>query len=905
TDRPRPAAQSFRGTVERFLLPPALDRRLQELSRRHGATLFMTLLAAFQVLLHRHTGQEDIALGSPIAGRNRPEIEALAGFFVNTLVMRGDLRGDPAFDALLARVREAALGAYAHQDLPFEALVEELVPERDLSRNPLVQVLLVLQSASVVPRELEPGLAMEVELLDTGTAKFDLSLSLTEQQGGLRTEVNYATDLFDRVTIKRLVGHFERLLSAIVEAPRRRITELPMLAGAERHALLLEWNDTATREEAGGGVHELVARQIARRPAAVAVSHGERVMTYGELGRRADRLARQLRRRVGPDDVVALFLERSPEMLVGMLGVLAAGGAYLPLDPDYPASRLSYMLADAGTWVVLTQEVLRDRLEDALPEPATEVIVLDPSPRPSPLGGRLRKHLLSSPRGEGAPAHAEETPTHPEEGSSHAGGPENLAYVIYTSGSTGKPKGVEIRHSGFTNLVRWYQRLNKLSPDDRVTQVAGPAFDGSVKEFWPILAAGGSLHLPDRETRSLPARLPGWLAREAITLSYLPTPLAEAVLSEEWPEHMALKALHVGGDRLRRRPGDDFPGTVFNLYGPTENTVVTTAGRVRPQASGLPAIGRPIANTTVYVVDRRLRPVPIGVTGELVTGGDGLARGYTRQPALTAERFVCDPWSRQPGARLYRTGDLVRRRPDGRLEFLARIDHQVKIRGYRIELGEIEARFGDHPAVAAVVVTAREEGPSAGNRRLVAYVVRRPEGPEVDAGELRSCVAKDLPDYMVPAAVVFLDSLPRTPSGKVDRKALPEPDRTRPQTDETSVVPRTPLEKVLARIWTEVLAVDRVGLADDFFRLGGHSLLAAQIFARMQAILGEELPLSLIFDASILGGFVTRVEETLNQQESGREVLGFLAQLEELSADEAYHLVEVDEIQAGETGGQG
>ncbi|MCP4656853.1 MAG: AMP-binding protein, partial [bacterium] len=328
----------------------------------------------------------------------------------------------------------------------------------------------------------------------------------------------------------------------------------------------------------------------------------------------------------------------------------------------------------------------------------------------------------------------------------------------------------------------------------------------------------------------------------------------------------------------------------------------------RPQASGLPAIGRPIANTTVYVVDRRLRPVPIGVAGELVTGGDGLARGYTRQPALTAERFVSDPWSRQPGARLYRTGDLVRRRPDGRLEFLARIDHQVKIRGYRIELGEIEAALDDHPAVAAVVVTAREEvqeGPSAGNRRLVAYVVPRPEGPEVDADELRSWVAKDLPDTMVPAAVVFLDSFPRTPNGKVDRTALPEPDRTRPQTEETFVLPRTPLEKVLARIWTEVLTVDRVGLADDFFRLGGHSLLAAQIFARMQAILDEELPWSLIFDASTLGGFVTRVEETLNQQESGREVLGFLAQLEELSADEAYRLVEVEEIQAGETGGQG
>ncbi|MCP4660215.1 MAG: amino acid adenylation domain-containing protein, partial [bacterium] len=839
-DRPRPPVPSHRGATVSRKLPGALAETLRSLGHRQGATLFMTLLAGFLTLLHRYTGQRDLVVGTPVANRGRREIEGLIGLFLNTLVLRVDLTDDPGSDELLSRVREAALGAYAHQDLPFERLVEELRPERDLSRSPLFQVLFAVHRAR--HRELGPDLPIRRVGVENRSAKFDLTLFLTETGSELVAGVSYATDLFDRVTIERLLAHLGRLLAAIVEVPERRLSELPLLARGEEHALLLEWNDTASDDGPGVCVHELIARQVMRRPEAVAVVHDQRVLSYGELGRRAEELEQQLRRLgIGPDDVVALFLERSPELLVGMLGILAAGGAYLPLDPAYPASRLSYMLADAGTWVILTQESLRDRLRD----------VLDPSPRPSPLGGRLWKHLLLSPRGEGAPTHAEDTPTHAEEAPTHPGGPDNLAYVIYTSGSTGKPKGVEIRHSSLTNLVCWYQRLNKLSPDDRVTQIAAPAFDGSVKEFWPVLVAGGSLHIPGEETRISPPALLRWLAREAVTVTYLPTPLAEAVLSEPWPEAMALRALHAGGDRLLRRPADDLGCTVYNLYGPTENTVVTTAGAVPPREPGLPAIGRPITNTAVYVVDRQLRPVPVGVTGELAIRGVGLARGYTRRPALTAERFLPDPFSGEPGRRLYRTGDLVRWRGHGRLEFLGRIDHQVKVRGYRIELGEIEVVLGDHPEVAEAVVMPRRD-------RLVAWVVPA-DGAAPAADELRRFLADKLPETMVPGMFSLLEELPLLPNGKVDRKSLPEPAAGAPR--EGMVAPRGPVEEILAGIWSEVLEIGEVGIDDDFFELGGHSLRATRVMSRASTALGVELPLRLLFEKPTVAAMAVEVEK--------------------------------------------
>ncbi|MCP4656497.1 MAG: amino acid adenylation domain-containing protein, partial [bacterium] len=843
-DRPRPPVASHRGAALSRPLPSALGEPLKSLGRRQGTTLFMTLLAAFFALLHRYTGQRDLLVGTPVANRGRRQIEGLIGLFLNTLVLRGDLAGEPGTDGptyreLLCRVRAAALGAYTHQDVPFERLVEELEPERDLSRSPLFQVMFAVHRAG--DWELAPGVPMREVSVESRDAKFDMTFFVIEKGSEPVAGVRYSTDLFDQVTIERLLAHFERLLAGVAAAPEQRVSELALLGRAEEHALLAEWNDTAIREGEEGCVHELFATQAARRPAAVAVTQGERVLTYGELGRRAAELAGELRRRdVGPEQVVALFVERSPEMLVGMLGILAAGGAYLPLDPGYPASRLSYMVADAGTRVILTQESLRDRLEDALPEPAPVVMALDSVEVAGACRGNLGNgkgkgigngngNGIGNGRGKGI-------------GNGNGATTENLAYVIYTSGSTGRPKGVEIRHSGLTNLVRWHQRTYRVTAADRATQVAGLSFDASVREIWPYMTAGASLHLPDDETRISPPRLVSWLARKSITLSFQPTPLAEALLAEPWPAGTGLRALLTGGDRLHKRPGSSFPAALRNHYGPTENTVVTSAGTVQPQAPRLPTIGRPIANTAVYVVDRKQRPVPIGVAGELVARGVGLARGYSRRPALSAERFVPDPWSQTAGARLYRTGDLVRWRPDGRIDFLGRIDHQVKIRGFRIELGEIEEGLGEHPAVAEAVVIPREE-------RLVAWMVPASDA-EFAVAELRRFLAERLPDYMVPGIFSSLAELPLLPSGKVDRAALgrlPLPEG--PWPGETRVAPRSPVEEVLAGIWAELLDLDpgRIGVHDNFFELGGHSLVVTQLASRIRDLLGVEIELRSIF----------------------------------------------------------
>ncbi|MCP4656179.1 MAG: amino acid adenylation domain-containing protein, partial [bacterium] len=583
------------------------------------------------------------------------------------------------------------------------------------------------------------------------------------------------------------------------------------------------------------------------------------MLTYGELDRRADRLARRLRRwGVGPEVVVPFCLERSTTVLVAMLGILKAGGAYLPLDSNYPVERLSFMLADSGAPVVLTQERLAATVREALPEPAPGVMVLDGT----------RSGDFGNGNGNGI--------------GNGKSGPGNLAYVIYTSGSTGRPKGVEIRHSGLVNLVRWHQRTYAVTPSDRATQVAGLSFDASVREIWPYLTAGASLHLPDQETRSTPSKLVSWLAAEAVTIGFQPTPMAEALLAEPWPPRTALRALLTGGDRLLKRPGEGSPGggqmgsppwALFNHYGPTENTVVTTAGPVRSQASRLPTIGRPLANTSVYVVDRRLRPVPIGVVGELVTRGAGLARGYTRRPALTAERFVPDPLSGDPrfaGGRLYRTGDLVRWRGDGRIEFLGRIDHQVKIRGFRIELGEIEVVLGEHPGVAEAVVMSREEETSG--KRLVAWVVAA-EGSTPVVAELRRYLAERLPDYMVPGVVVLLETLPLLPSGKVDRTALVRGPLPESEWGAAYAAPRSPVEEMLADIWTEVLGrsrvTGRVGIHDDFFELGGHSLLAIQVTSRVRAAFGLDLPLHLLFEKPTVAAFAQSVEAALAAGSSG------------------------------------
>ena len=693
TDRHRPAIPSFVGGREVLRVSTAAWQALERLCEREGVTAFMGLLAAFQTLLFRYSGQEDIAVGSPIANRNRAEVEGLIGFFVNTLVLRTDLSGNPTFQELLARVREVALGAYNHQDLPFEKLVEELQPERDLSRNPLFQATFQLLSVRAEP--ISERILRSVEV-DVQTSKFDLRCDMWTRGGSLEGHLEYSADLFDPATIERMARHFEILLEGIAAAPARRLSELPLLSAGERHTLLVEWNDTSVSRACEGRVHQWFEEQARRRPEALAVSDGRRSLSYGELNRRANRLAHHLRSRgVGPGVLVALCMERSLELVLGAVAVLKAAGAYVPLDPASPPERLAAMLRDCQVPIVLT----KDRWAVRIPLHGARRLALD---------------------GDWGTVRGGDDDL-PARGDCHS-----LAYVIFTSGSTGQPRGVELRHGGLANLVCWHQREYAVEASDRATLLAAPAFDASVWEIWPYLASGASLHIPDEETHASPAKLVRWLAAEGITLCFLPTPVAEQALDEAWPDDVRLRAMLVGGDKLHRAPPRSVPFSVVNHYGPTEYTVVGTFAPVDPvrDANSPPPIGRPIGNTRAYVLDRYLNPVPVGVAGELHLAGDGLARGYLNRPELTAEKFIPNPFDQEgPRALMYKTGDLVRYRPDGNLEFLGRIDHQVKLRGIRIEPGEIECVLREHPAVQEALVVMRDE-PETG-KALVAYVVPR------------------------------------------------------------------------------------------------------------------------------------------------------------------------------------
>ncbi|MBD1900675.1 non-ribosomal peptide synthetase [Trichocoleus sp. DQ-A3] len=731
TDRPRPAVQSYRGATQLLQLPKSLSKALEALSQQEGVTLFMTLLAAFQTLLYRYTQQEDIAVGSPIANRNRSEIEGLIGFFVNSLVLRINFGENPTFRSLLIQVREVSLGAYAHQDLPFEKLVEELHPERNLNQNPLFQVVFALQNAPMSALEL-PGLTLSpLQFVDTETTRFDLEFHLWEQKEnnglgvdsseGISGFVVYSTDLFDAATINRMLEHFQILLEGIVANPEQRVTELPILSEAELHQLLVQWNNTKVDYPNDLCVHQLFEAQVEQNKDAIALVFEDKKLTYQELNIRSNKLARYLQKLgIGAEILVGLCVERSLEMIIGMLAILKAGGAYLPLDPSYPPERLSFMLKDAQVPVLLTREQYIKRLNNQ----NSKIICLDKD-------------------WENISQESEDNP-------SSSVTSENLAYVIYTSGTTGKPKGVQIKHSGLLNLVFWHQQAFAVSPLDRVTQVAGCAFDACTWEILPYLSAGARIYLTDDEIRISPEKLRDFLVSKSITISFLPTPLAEKVLLLDWSKDIALRILLTGGDKLHQYPLAEYPFQIVNNYGPTENTVVTTSGIVavkKPEyppnppskegqeaiadvaaSSGnaiAPTIGRPIANTQVYVLDRYLQPVPIGVAGELYIGGDGLARGYLNRLDLTAEKFISNPFSNQPEARLYKTGDLVRYQLDGNIEFLGRFDEQVKIRGFRIELGEIEAVLSQNPAVLQNVVITREDLP--GEKRLVAYVALNSE----------------------------------------------------------------------------------------------------------------------------------------------------------------------------------
>jgi amino acid adenylation domain-containing protein len=852
TDRPRPAVQTFRGAAPRVELPLDLCEALRAVSRRDGVTLFMTMLAAFLTLLYRYTEQEDICVGTGIANRRWRETEELIGMIINTVTLRTDLSGDPTFRELLGRVREVTLEAYAHQDLPFGKVVEALRPERSLSYSPLHQVLFSFHDAPM-PDLNFPGMDTSLrEVLSNGSAKFDLNViaiprseqrvgpSRTAGADGITLIWEYSTDLFDDTTMDRMVGHYRTLLESIVADPDRRLSGLPLLIETERHRLLVEWNDTTTKYPRDRCVHELFEEQVQRTPDAVAVIGDER-LTYRELNRRANRLAHHLRKLgVGPEVLVGICVERSVEMVVGLLGILKAGGAYVPLNPAYPKERLSFMIEETQAPVLLTQR----RLAKGLPEHGARVVCLDAD---WPVIARESEENLDS----GAKA-------------------DNLAYVTYTSGSTGVPKGVMVEHRPVVRLTKNTNYL-QFRPDDVFLQLAPLTFDASTLEIWGPLLNGGRLTLASPGRLGL-AELAATIRRHGVTTLWLTAGLFHQLIDAEPAALSGVRNLLAGGDILSpthvRKALHHLPKVcLINGYGPTENTTFTcclpTSAAASPPEGSIP-LGKPISNTRVYILDAHLRPVPIGVVGELYAGGEGLARGYLSRPELTAEKFIPDLFSDEPGARLYRSGDLARYLPDGNIEFLGRIDHQVKIRGFRVEPGEVEAVLGQHPEVREAVVMTRED--ALGEKQLVTYIVparkRAPKG-----GELRGHLKEKLPEYMVPTAFVTLEALPLTPNGKVDRRALPAPDPSSFRAENAYAEPRTPVEEALAGIWEEVLDVGRVGIHDDFFELGGHSLLATQLVSRVREAFQVELPLRSLFEEPTIAGLAV----TITQQRQGEK----------------------------------
>ncbi|HEY0795432.1 MAG TPA: amino acid adenylation domain-containing protein [Acidisarcina sp.] len=827
TDRARPPMQTFHGAKEIALLPPELLTGLRALSRTEGLTLFMTLLAAFNVLMSRYSGQQDIVVGTASAGRHHAGTEGLIGFFTNTLVLRSDLAGEPTFRELTARVRETTLSAYANQDVPFEKLVEELNPVRDSSRSPLFQVMFIQQNAFQSSHSFG---SLKASGYGAGgaAAKVDLLVNVSEHGGGLRCAFEYNTDLFDEATIVRMQGHYKVLLESAVAGPESRISELEILDAAERHQIVVEWNQTAQPYERGLCVHQVFEREAIRRAGSPAVAFGGEYLTYGDLNARANQLAHLLRLRgVGGGHRVGVYLDRSLNMMVALLGIWKSGAAYVPLDPAYPAERVRGTLEAGKVSLLVTEEWMLPQLPDI----SVAALCLE----------RDRPALAGQPN------------TNPEGGAT----PGDPAYVMFTSGSTGKPKGVVVGHGGVLNQITWMQRELEFTENDVFPAITSFAFDVSVPELFIPLISGGMVALGEKHLAADGEELARFVARHRAGVVQA-TPTTWSLLLDAGFTGAGLKRC-IGAEPLPKelftRLMDAAPGTpLINVYGPTETTVWSTFHRFESSAERI-VIGRPLANTQIYILESSGQPAPVGIAGEIHIGGDGVAHGYLFQPELTAEKFIPDPFSSQSEARMYKTGDLGRYLPDGRIEFAGRRDHQVKIRGFRIELSEIETVLSRHPAVRECVVIAREDQP--GNKFLAAYVVPSEPGAPVDFAELRSLARQYLPEYMVPVGWLAMERLPLTPNGKVDRLHLPLPEhrgaRAASEAGAEPAKPSTLIEIRLARIWEEVLNVSPIGPDDDFFTLGGHSLLAVQMMSRARDAFHCVLPLALLFSYPKLG----------------------------------------------------
>ncbi|MBV9787370.1 MAG: amino acid adenylation domain-containing protein, partial [Chloroflexi bacterium] len=893
TDRPRPAVQSAQGTLTGFELDESLHQALTALAQRENVTLFMLMLAAFEVLLYRWSGQDDLVVGTTISGRNRSELSNVMGFFANNLALRTSLSGNPTFREVVQRVRTTALAAYSHQDVPFELLVEKLNPERDLSHAPLFQVAFTLQNELVPTREVA-GVTMRSLLIDSGTTKFDLTLFIWEGANSLSGTLEYSSALFDAATIARLVAHFTKLLSAIAADPEQRVDQVSLLSAAERTTVLDLWNATATSYPNDQCLHQLVEAQAARTPDAIAVIAENATLSYAELNARANQLAHYLQTLgIAPEDRIGLCVEPAPEMIVGMLAILKAGGAYVPLDPNYPTERLQWMLGDIQARIVLTQE----RLLDRLPQEERTIVCLD----------RDWPQIAAQPE------------TNPRLGVTA----DNLAYAIYTSGSTGQPKGVLLAHRGAVNNLQWRQHSWPLDESDRMLQSFAPSFDPSVWTiFWPLMA-GAAVVLVSTAQRADSAALVRLMVEHNVTAMGLTPTMHLLTLDEPAFDRTKLRYVVSGGEvltaELQRRFFARTNAILCNCYGPTEATIDTTFW-VCPRADEPQAapIGHPLPNVRVYILDAQLNPAPICVPGELYIGGVNLARGYQGRPAATAERFIPDPFNQNPGARRYKTGDRARYRADGAIEFLGRIDEQVKVRGFRIELEEIEALLRQHPGLREVAVTAQ-------NQQLVAYIVgeqknqgtkeqsttdspsptavgegmsRRDRGEGLGSAELRRYLQRRLPEYMIPAVFVPLDALPLTPSGKIDRKALPAVDGARPTLEESYVAPRTPVEEVLARIWAEVLGLDRVGMDDNFFDLGGHSLQANLLLSRVRDAFQVSLPLQTMFESTTVAVLAERLVEHESQPGRTEKIARLIQRIKGSSREELQQTLEQRRQQA-------